>query len=105
MKFTIYTLRDSKAALWGPIWIAANDDTARRIINDILVQGESDIARHPNDFSLWKIGEYNQELGKIEPLHHEECIEQVGVLADAMYANLPNPMFEEQEDVQINNES
>lgn len=65
MKIRLYALRDDKMATFNcPVKIE-NDAVAVRQFGD-LVTGDKEglIGKHPNDFSLWFLGEFDIDTGR-----------------------------------------
>ena len=67
MKIELYTIYDSKSGVYNKPFYQLNDDVCRRTASDLLM-GETDIAMHPEDFSLFHLGNYNDERAKFELL-------------------------------------
>ena len=62
----VYSLYDKKSGTYGNPFIASNDNTAGRIVNDLVTNsGDSIIALHPDDFDLYFLGCYDVHSGEI----------------------------------------
>lgn len=62
----LYSLFDKKAGSYGGLLLAAGDGHVSRIIAERF-QGSGDtVAKFPEDFDLYALGEYNTETGEIE---------------------------------------
>lgn len=75
MKMHILCLRDIVANVWGQPTFAGNVGAAVRQFGDACVntQDENNIlAKHPEDFEFWEIGEYDDETGIITPFPQEK---------------------------------
>jgi hypothetical protein len=68
MKLNIYTIFDIKAKLYNKPFYMLNDQVAERTARDLLNDEKSDINKHPEDFVLYKIGEYDDNTGIITTL-------------------------------------
>lgn len=72
MKVRLYSVRDDKAQLATPPVVMQNDAIATRSFGDLVTNGkESQYSLHPEDFSLWFIGEFDNEklsLEKVVPI-------------------------------------
>lgn len=55
----IFTILDTVASIYSPLFQAENNDHATRMFESSI-----DID-HKSDFSLWRIGQYDQEKGEI----------------------------------------
>jgi hypothetical protein len=68
MKQLVFAVYDSKAELFNqPMFFTALGE-AIRAFGDEANRSESAIYKHPNDYSLFQIGEYYQETGLLESL-------------------------------------
>ena len=65
MKQNIYTIQDIKADYHNNPFVASNDETAKRNVQQAL-QGESQLSAYPEDFRLFKNGKFNTTTGVIE---------------------------------------
>lgn len=59
-------LRDSKADLYGPVSQFDNDDVAKRCFFDLCRDFSTLVGKHPEDFSIVKIGIYDDEVASVE---------------------------------------
>jgi hypothetical protein len=70
MKVNIYAVYDSAAKAYGrPIFLQA-DGLVMRAFKDMVndPRKETDISKHPEQFTLFKIAEYDDQHGVIVPL-------------------------------------
>lgn len=63
----IYAIKDAKSTFM-PCTVDVNDATAIRNFEHAVRQPDSILASHPNDFALFKVGEYDNESGVISPV-------------------------------------
>lgn len=63
----IFTVYDAKAESYGPIFVHRNRWEALRAFSDASNSNsqESLLAKHPDDFTLFEVGTYNEETGEI----------------------------------------
>lgn len=76
----LYSVRDSKASYFMAPFVAVNEAIAVRNIRAAINQGNNDVAKFPEDHSLWYVGTFNEETGKISkavPEHIANCVELV----------------------------
>lgn len=73
MKLTIYTIFDSAAGLYMRPFYGPSDEAARRSFKDIATDKEHEVGQHPEDYSLFRIGTYEDTDAKIVILDRE-CI-------------------------------
>ena len=79
----MYTVRDTKVDSYLAPFLAANDETAMRMIQDGASLEGSLLGMHPEDFQLISIGEFNEQTGKITELDHQF----LGLLTDFLGGN------------------
>lgn len=73
MKYEIYSIFDSKTKAFGTPFFQLNEEVAYRTSASLLTDGDSTVRKHPEDFSLFKVGEFDDDQGKIIPLATPEC--------------------------------
>ena len=81
LNYPIYAMRDVKAGFGNPE-LSLNDATMKRTFAMRINQIGTEIAFSPADYSLYKIGEYEIETGKLIPMMPElvcEGVDCVGV--------------------------
>lgn len=59
MKVNAYVIFDSPAKVYNKPFYLLNDQIAVRAMEDLINDDSTDIARHPSDFSLWRVGSYD----------------------------------------------
>ena len=64
----IYSIYDNKAEYWCPPFTALTDAEAQRHFMDTANTPGNRIHDHPNDFCLYKLAEWVDDLGEIQPL-------------------------------------
>lgn len=67
MTFGIYAIKDAKSSFM-PCTVDTNDATAIRNFENAVRRVDSLLATHPNDFSLFKLGTYDDVFGSLSPL-------------------------------------
>lgn len=66
MKVGIYAVYDQASGIYdGPV-PQKTDNAAMRGFLDLAHNDQSVISKHPSDFSLWRIGTYDDSTGEIE---------------------------------------
>lgn len=75
MQVKVYAIRDAKTEAWLQPMFFVNTAQALRQFGDSL-QDENTFSKHPEDFSLWQLGEYDDTTGKLSPLDTPTCIGQ-----------------------------
>lgn len=67
MKFGIYAVRDVKVGFQS-ISVQPNDAAAVRGFESTVINSDSVLSTHSEDFSLFKLGEFDAESGRITAL-------------------------------------
>lgn len=65
----VYSLLDRKMKEFGQLVVARNEESVKRGIVDGLRGSGSLVERHPDDFDLYVVGEFDQETGVLVPVH------------------------------------
>ena len=64
----MFTLHDRKAELYNQPFYAPTDGAACRMIEDTINANEKgDLAAHPEDFVLYRVGQFNADTGEVTP--------------------------------------
>jgi hypothetical protein len=64
---TLYSVYDKKSKTYAAPFTEVNDGTAIRAIQDLIASNQSHpFARHSEDFSLERVGSFNELSGNIE---------------------------------------
>lgn len=63
MIMKVFALRDSKAKCFGPPFYMQERAMAIRALSDLVKDGTQMAARHPEDFTLYQLGEYDDFTG------------------------------------------
>lgn len=80
MKLFMYSIFDSASGVYDRPFCALTDAAAIRSFADIAVDESTPIGRHPEDFSLFRVGLFDDNKGAIEP-QNAECISRAHELA------------------------
>lgn len=65
MILKMYSVRDGAVDTFMRPWFARSDGEARRGMMDEMSNPQSQLARHPEDFSLFYVGEFDDETGLV----------------------------------------
>ena len=66
MKKVYYAVYDRKAEMYTQPFLEIKDGTAIRAVQDIVINNKDHpFAKHPSDFSLHKVGEFDEVTGVI----------------------------------------
>ena len=67
MKINVYAIHDAKIEAYMQPFYARTDEEAKRGFSGV-VNGQGQIHDHPGDFTIFKIGEYNDADGSLVPV-------------------------------------
>lgn len=66
----VFTVRDSKTEAYLSPFLADNIVTAQRMLFDLMTDGDSMLARHPEDFQLFSVGQFDEQTGELQGHKH-----------------------------------
>lgn len=74
MRMNIYSIFDSATGAYMRPWFVQSDEAAIRAFGDIACDNDHEVGRHPKDYTLYRVGYWDDNKGKItgetpEPLH------------------------------------
>lgn len=64
----MYSIRDSKAEIFHPPFFNLTHGQAERNFTELVNDEKSTLSKHPEDFDLYYVGEYDDMTGKIQAL-------------------------------------
>lgn len=65
MKLIVFSIRDNKASAFGTPFFQQTRGVALRSFLDLARDSKSTIAQHPDDYSLFEVGSFDLESGKL----------------------------------------
>lgn len=65
MILRVYGIRDLKAGAFAPPFFMQRDEMAVRAFSDAIQDPQHAMSRHPEDYHLFYLGEYNDESGSL----------------------------------------
>lgn len=71
MIYQVFSVKDSKAAAFALPFFLPRMEVALRSFRDAVRNPEHDMHKHPEDYALYCLGEFNDETGellKVEPV-------------------------------------
>lgn len=77
---TIFTLRDKKADAFSPIFVHPTIGLAEREIADLANNPESTLHKHPDDYTLYAIGQYDDLQAQLKSYDTPQFIAEVSNL-------------------------
>lgn len=65
MRLNAYTIYDSATGIYMRPFFAAADGAAIREFNDLAVSSDHPIGQHPADYTLYRVGTWNDNKGEL----------------------------------------
>jgi hypothetical protein len=73
MRLNVYTIFDVASGAYMRPFFLQSDGQAMRAFTDIATDAEHDVGAHPEDYSLFRIGTYDDNRGQLVP-EDPECL-------------------------------
>lgn len=67
MKVKLVAVLDTKTEVFGPVSVVRTISEAERLFFDALSDSETLMGKHPEDFKLFVLGQFDQITGSIDP--------------------------------------
>lgn len=80
MLMQIFSVYDGKSKAFARPFFSFNVSTATRELQASVREGGSLLSKFPDDFQLWHIGTFNDEVGSVDPLVPPVCVCNVSSL-------------------------
>lgn len=61
----VYSILDRVSRNYGPLFICNTDEEACRTVRHAALYGKSNLSQFPSDFSLYRLGEFDEIVGLI----------------------------------------
>lgn len=90
----MFSVLDAKAGIFGIPFCEQRDETAIRAFADAVNDSSNPHNmwnRHPEDFALYQVGEYEDNNGRIEPLEVIRCLVTASALRSLYKNGVPPP--------------
>ena len=68
MVVKVFSIFDDKALIFSSPFFMPHIGMATRAFADLVNDGQSNVAKHPSDFKLYQIGEFDDVTGALTPL-------------------------------------
>jgi len=83
MSKVYYAVFDRKAEMYSQPFLEIKDGTAIRAVQDIVINNKDHaFAKHPSDFSLHRLGEFDEATGVITGKNKPEKIIEIETLGE-----------------------
>lgn len=83
MKTKMFCVYDSKALIFGVPFFMPKEQMAIRAFSDLVNDPSTLVSKHPEDFSLFYVGDFDDENGLVEGVKH------VGLAGASSFKVLP----------------
>lgn len=74
MKINVYSIRDSVAGIYNQYQYAHTPGQAQRDFHELVNDKSTLIHKHPEGYSLWHMGTFDNESGRFEPAQPETLV-------------------------------
>lgn len=64
MILRVFSIRDDKVAAYAQPWYAPTRGAALRMFADLVNDDQSAVAKHPEDYTLFELGSYDDATGQ-----------------------------------------
>ena len=91
MKMRCYALFDRKSLAYNMPYYAVTDGQAVRTLSDAVADPQSMFSRHPDDFVLYCIGEFDDQKGALSPFSPLIHVIDAVSLVQALRSEKPFP--------------
>ena len=68
MKTSVFSVFDTKAAVYGTPFFMAREQMAIRAFTDLCNDGNTMVGKHPEDFTLFHLGDFDDDAGCLHPV-------------------------------------
>lgn len=76
MIYLIFSVKDSKAAAFAPPFFLARMELALRGFRDAVANPEHQMFKHPEDYALYCLGEFDDATGKVGSVNEPVLVAQ-----------------------------
>lgn len=93
MKVNIYSVFDVKAANYAVPFFLQRDAIAHRAFTDLVNDPRTSINKHPGDYSLFKVGIYDDNSSEITSCKPELIVQAAAVYKEPEPSSVAQPAF------------
>lgn len=90
-----YSIYDTKALTYSPPFYAVAHGQAIRTVMDACADPNTNLGRHPADYTLYAVGQFNDANGELLSFKEREHISDVLALVPRRQPDMFNPPSEE----------
>jgi len=90
MKLNAYTIYDVASGVYMRPFFSQADGQAIRGFKDIACDADHEIGKHPEDYTLYRIGAFNDTTGKMEGEELEKLATALEMISNSRQVNQDN---------------
>ena len=90
MKLNAYTIYDVASGVYMRPFFSQADGQAIRGFKDIACDADHEIGKHPEDYTLYRIGAFNDTTGKMEGEELEKLATALEMVSNSRQVNQDN---------------
>lgn len=83
MRMNVYSVFDRASGVYDRPWCAHSDQAAARSFSDVACDADHPVGKHPDDFTLFRVGTWHDESGEIGAQVPEKVINGAEAVAQA----------------------
>lgn len=83
MKQYLFSVLDGKVGSWSRPFCEPTSQAAVRMVISIIRDGDNLLAKFPSDYSLWEVGQFDDETGEVSG-YRPVLVRNVGELAEEL---------------------
>lgn len=84
MRLKVYSIRDSKGEMYHQPFYQKTHGEAERSFMELVKDNKSFISKYPDDYDLWYLGEWDDQLGLHIPLETPLHVQKAAVIASRL---------------------
>ncbi len=88
MKAQIYAIFDTCSGIYEKPFFHTADDAVRREFQDVCTSADHPISKHPEHYSLWRLGNFDNNTGKILDEQNECLWQAVEAISQSQSVNV-----------------
>jgi hypothetical protein len=87
MRLNMYSIYDRASGVYDRPWCAHSDEMAMRMFGDQATGADTYIGKHPEDFTLFRVGTWDDNKGQIVGEAPEKVVNGVEIVAATQKVN------------------
>jgi hypothetical protein len=83
MKMNMYTIFDVASGAYMRPFFMPSDGQAKRAFKDISTDAEHEVGRHPEDYTLYKVGIFDDNSGEVMAFSPEKIVTALACVSES----------------------